>query len=152
MVPSRAMSDKAPPFSVKWVIIGTAIMGGLSWLLPLFLAEPLLPPLVENLGTAGWFVFALIVAVGAFFGGSLLVAYFSPGTTVREPAIASTIAVVINQLFWLRQGGNLDTAGVVGLVISIAMNYAFAFLGAKVGEKLQGETTDKMRERGELGR
>jgi hypothetical protein len=143
------MSQTPPPLSVKWVIIGTAIMGGLSWLLPLALAEPLLPPLVESMGTAGWFVFALIVAVGAFFGGSLLVAYFSPGTTIREPAIASTIAVAINQLYWLRQGGDLDP---LGIAISIAMNYAFAFLGAKVGEKLQGDTTDKMRERGELGR
>lgn len=149
MVPSRAMSETTPPLSVKWVIIGTAIMGGLSWLLPLVLLTPLLPPLVEGMGTAGWFVFALIIAVGAFFGGSLLVAYFSPGTTIREPAIASTIAVIINQLFWIRQGGDLDP---LGIVISIAMNYAFAFLGAKVGEKLQGDTTDKMRERGELGR
>lgn len=134
---------------MKWVIIGTAIMGGLSWLLPLVLAEPLLPPLVDSMGTTGWIVFALIIAVGAFFGGSFLVAYFSPGTTIREPAIASTIAVIVNQLYWLRQGGDLSLGGVA---ISIAMNYAFAFAGAKLGEKAQGETTDKMRERGELGR
>lgn len=141
------MSETPAPLSIKWVIIGAAIMGGLSWLLPLMLAEPLLPPLVESLGVAGWFVFALVIAVGAFFGGSLLVAYYSPGTTIREPAIASTIAVAVNQIFWLRQGGELD---ILGIAISVGMNYGFAFLGAKVGEKLQGETTDKMRERGEL--
>jgi hypothetical protein len=149
VLPCGAMSERQPPLSIKWVIIGTAVMGGLSWLLPLLLIEPLLPPLLEHLHTFGWFVFVLVIAVGAFFGGSLIVAYTSPGTTIREPAIASTIAVIVNQLFYLRQGGDFSVSG---LLIGIAMNYAFAFLGAKVGERLQGDTTDKMRERGEMRR
>jgi hypothetical protein len=139
----------ANPVSIKWIIIGAAIMGGLSWLLPLFLFEPVLPGLVESFGLqGGWIVFGLIVAFGAFFCGSAVVAYFSPGTTIREPAAASTLAIAFNQIYFLSQDGAEFSP--VGIAISVLMGYAFAFAGAKVGERLQGDTTDKLRERGQL--
>lgn len=144
------MAPPPTPLSIKWVIIGTAAMGSLSWLLPQATASTLLPPLVEGLGLqAGWIAFAVIVSFAAFFGGSLVTALFSPGNTIREPAIASTIAIGVNQAYYLANGGELSTAGIA---IAIVLGYAFSFAGATVGEKLQGDTTDKMRERGELRR
>lgn len=135
--------------SIKWIIIGFGIQGGLSWLLPAALAEPLAPPLMEALGlTAGILTFALLVAFGAFFGGGLLVAYFSSGNTIKEPAIASTLAIAVNQAYYLsHEGAQLS---VLGIAISVVMAYAFSFAGARLGETLQGDTTDKMRERGDL--
>lgn len=131
-------------------MIGAAVQGGLSWLLPAFLLEPLGVPLVGALGPlGGTLAFVFIVAFGAFFGGGLLVAYFSPGNTIKEPAIAATVAIGFNQVYALtREGAEIN---VLGIVIAVVLGYAFALAGAKAGEKLQGETTDKMRERGELG-
>lgn len=142
------MTEKTP-LSLKWIIIGFGVQGGLSWLLPALLAEPLGGPLVEALGLSwGLILFAVIVAFGAFFGGGLLVAYFSPGDTPREPAIAATLAIAANQAYFLSQEGS--QLSVLGIAISVGIAYAFSLAGAKAGEKLQGDTTDKMRERGDL--
>lgn len=146
----RHVSEQ-PSLSIKWVIIGFGVQGGLSWLLPALLAEPLAPPLVDALGlTAGLLALAVLVAFGAFFGGALLVALVSSGNTIKEPAIASTLAIAVNQAYYLSHEGT--QLSVLGIAISVVMAYAFAFAGAKVGEKLQGDTTDKMRERGDLRR
>ena len=40
----------------------------------------------------------------------------------------------------------------IGVAIMAGIGFLFALAGAYVGEKFQGETTDKMRERGEFGR
>ena len=108
--------------------------------------------MMESMGTtAGPLTFVALVAFIAFFGGGLLVAYFSPGDTVKEPAIAAVLAIVFNAVVNISSSDAEVSGGViVGLVISGAVAFAFAMLGAKVGEKIQGDTTDKMRERGDL--
>jgi hypothetical protein len=134
--------------SLKWILIGFGVQGGLTWLLPAMLLEPLGAPLVSALGEL-WanIAFVAIVAFGAFFGGGLVVAYFSPGDTIKEPAISATLAIAFNQLYNLSQGAPFS---LLGIVIAVALGYAFAMAGAKVGERLQGDTTDKMRDRGTL--
>ena len=134
--------------SLKWILIGFAVQGGLTWLLPAMLLEPLGPPLVSALGEL-WanIAFVAIVAFGAFFGGGLLVAYFSPGDTIKEPAIAATLAIAFNQVYNLSQGAPFS---LLGIAIAAALGYGFALAGAKLGERLQGDTTDKMRDRGTL--
>lgn len=136
------------PLSIKWILIGFAVQGGLTWLLPAMLLEPLGPPLVAALGEL-WATIAFIalVTLGAFFGGGLLVAYFSPGDTIKEPAIAATLAIAFNQIYSLTQGAPFS---LLGTAIAVGLGYGFALAGAKVGEKLQGDTTDKMRDRGKL--
>jgi len=67
-------------------------------LLPL--VAPLALPLIEAMGVEwGLIALAVIIAFGAFFGGGLIVAFFSPGHTIREPAIASTLAIAVNQAY-----------------------------------------------------
>jgi len=94
--------------------------------------------------------------VGSFFGGGLLVGWASPGETIREPAIGAAIAVVFNVANWVLRAGDQGegiTAGFfIGVAITIAVGYGLALLGAKLGERIQGDTTDKMRERGLLER
>lgn len=145
------MSDQRP-LDIKWILIGFAIQGGLSWLLTNLLLEPLAAPLMESMGpTAGVLAFVAIVAFGAFFGGGALVAYFSPGDTTKEPAIAAILAIVFNAIINLAQADfQIDAGGLFGIAIAAGIAFAFALAGAKVGERMQGDTTDKMRERGDL--
>jgi len=136
------------PLSIKWILIGFAVQGGLTWLLPAMLLEPLGPPLVSALGELGANVaFVAIVAFVAFFGGGLVVAWFSPGDTIKEPALAATLAIAFNHIYNLSQGAPFSA---LGIVIAVVLGYGFALAGAKVGEKLQGDTIDKMRDRGAL--
>ena len=144
----RPMSN--PPLSTKWIIIGASVIGGLNWVLRTALAEPVLIPLVESMGVnVGALVFVLIVQLGSFFCGGLGVAYVSPGNTIKEPAIAATLAVAVNSAHYVITTRDFSP---IGIAIAVAMAYAFALGGAHLGERLQGDTTDKMRERGELGR
>ena len=141
---------KEAPLSIKWILIGAVVQGGLCWLLRESLVEPVALPLIEAMGfEGGLLTYAVLVAFGAFFGGGLLVAYFSPGDTIKEPAISATIAIAFNQavtLAW-EEGAQFS---LLGTAISVLLGYGFALAGAKVGEKLQGDTTDKMRDRGTL--
>lgn len=137
------------PLSVKWVIIGAAIIIALNQILTMLLEPATREFLVASMGeTGGLLVLALIVAVGSYFVGGVIVGYASPGTTLMEPAIASAIAILFNVVAWWLRSGEL--VNVVGVAATIVIGFVLGLAGAKVGERLQGETTDKMRERGEL--
>ena len=69
----------------------------------------------------------VIVSVGSYFVGGLLIAYWSPGVTVREPAVGITAAVILGNLI-LRQGGSL-LAWMFPLLLGMG--------GAMLGEILQ---------------
>jgi hypothetical protein len=138
------------PLSIQWILIGAAVQGGLNWLLREMLVEPVAIPLVEALGFEGGLIaYAVLVAFGAFFGGGLAVAYFSPGDTIKEPAISATLAIAFNQIYVLatQEGAQVS---LLGIAIAVLLGYGFALAGAKVGERLQGDTMDKMRDRGAL--
>lgn len=77
----------------------------------------------ENIGFLG--IFAMIVAL---FLGSLWSAYISPGRTVKEPAIAITIIVVVV---------NLATGSFAGAILGWIVPWFIALIGAKLGEKMQ---------------
>lgn len=137
------------PLSVKWTIIGAAIIIALNQILTLLLEPATREALVASMGdTGGLLMLALIVAVGSYFVGGIIIGYASPGTTLMEPAIASAIAILFNVVIWWLRSGEL--VNVIGVMVMIALGFALGLAGAKVGERLQGDTTDKMRERGEL--
>ena len=146
------MSD-SPPLNIKWIIIGAAVICGLNQLLSIGLVNTLYLPLVDSMGgTPARVIYLSTVLLGSFFVGGLLVGWMSPGETLTEPAIASVIAVVANPLLRLAFYGEsgLDLGGLIGLAIASGLGFGLGLLGAKVGERIQGDTTDKMRERGEL--
>jgi hypothetical protein len=141
---------KEAPLALKWILIGAVVQGSLCWLLREMLVQPVLLPLMESMGAVGGLLtYAVLVAFGAFFGGGLVVAYFSPGDTIKEPAIAATLAISFNEILRLTWDEAAQFS-LLGTGIAVALAYAFALAGAKLGEKLQGDTTDKMRDRGTL--
>ncbi len=101
--------------------------------------------LPQALGVYG---FTALIAVLSFGGGGFLIGYFSAGTTIKEAALACTIAALFNAGITLWQSP--DTLTAVGTAIAMGVGYAFGFAGGWLGERIQGDTTDKMRERGEL--
>src|SRR5262245_2585220 len=83
--------------SLKWVLIGAGAILVLTDVMRALLAGAVGGSLVESLGQAGG-TYALIGngAFGSFFVGGLLIGLFSPGETIKEPALAAGIAVLIN--------------------------------------------------------
>jgi hypothetical protein len=66
----------------------------------------------------------------SFFVGGLLIAYCSPGITIREPAVGIAIAVVLTNLVLGRTEGS-------GLVISWIVPALLGLAGAGLGERMQ---------------
>ncbi len=144
------MSDR-PSLNVKWIIIGAAVIIGLNQILTLAIAQPTYDVLLPGLGHSGaLYALTAILAVGSFFVGGLLVGWMSPGTTLLEPAIASAAGIIINGIFYSATNGPMGLLGMIGLLVAAGLGFGLGLAGAKVGERIQGDTTDKMRERGEL--
>jgi hypothetical protein len=74
----------------------------------------------------------LVVAGMAYiftlFLGALLAAFFSPGTTIKEPAIAAALLVTV---------GNILYANLITVIVGAIIPYFVALAGAKLGEKMQ---------------
>ena len=66
----------------------------------------------------------------SFFVGGLLIAYWSPGVTTREPAIGIAVAVVLTNLVLARSSG-------AGLVAGWIVPALLGLTGAKLGEHMQ---------------
>ena len=73
----------------------------------------------------------------SFFVGGLLVAYWSPGVTIREPAIGIGISVVLTNLVLAKSSG-------AGLVAGWIIPAVLGLTGAMLGERMQ---TSRRRER-----
>jgi hypothetical protein len=137
--------------SFKWILIGAGAIVGVHFLMHPALALPLGGFLLETVGlsrTVAIYAYQGILAVVAYLVGGFLVGWLSPGETLKEPAVAGVIAaVVINGVeyaIWPEE------FGVIAALFGVVVGFGTALAGAWVGEKVQGDTTEKMRERGEL--
>ncbi|MCA9690973.1 MAG: hypothetical protein R3A51_06250 [Nannocystaceae bacterium] len=148
------MANGNKEVSLFWVVLGAAIIVAVNKTLKWLLAGTLLAPMIGGLGpTAGIYAFVALLAFLSFFGGGLLIGLMSPGETIREPAYAAVIAIILNGVVdFLTLEGEPGVTYFIGVAIMAGIGFLFALAGAYVGEKFQGETTDKMRERGEFGR
>jgi hypothetical protein len=141
--------------SWKWVAIGAMVIIGLNQLLQELLAAPVGGTLYESMGVPGLYLYVALIAFGSFFVGGLIVGWWSPGETIKEPAFAALAGVLVNAGFNLR---NVDGEAMtmmdwaIGSAIMAVIGFLFGMGGGWTGERLQGDTTDKMRERGELPR
>jgi hypothetical protein len=112
-------------FQYKWVIVGT-VLGFVLNVLFVFL----LPKLYNlNLQIMS-FVFAFSFVVTGF-----VVGYKSPGVTIKEPAVAGAIAIVIEYVFIQFLLG-LDVSLAI-LLIGLAEGFLLTFFGAWLGERYQ---------------
>lgn len=144
------MTPSRNEVNIKWVLIGAAVIIGLNRLLFEAFNDFAYAPLSESMGPVGAVaVVTIVVSLGSFFVGGLLIGWASPGETLKEPATAATVAVVLNFVIVRLQYGEFPNP--IGAALMVFFAYALGLAGAKVGERIQGETTQKMRDRGELG-
>ena len=147
------MSTTAPPLSWKWILIGAGIIAALNLILRTVLAETIAAAYLEENMTMVY-VWVAVIAAGSFGAGGLLTGWFSPGETVKEPAIASAIAVLVNaaeNYAVMSTYEGLAVGGwLIGTLIMVAIGFGLGMAGGWLGDKIQGDSTDKMRERGEL--
>lgn len=142
------MSKQA--ISYKWVLIGACAIVGLNLVMQALLADPVRSRLLTAVpGIAGALLFVGIIAFVSFFVGGALIGLFSPGETVREPAIAAAIAAAFNSVENFRNvdGKNLTVLQwFIGSSLVLVIGFLMALGGAWLGEKMQGDTEEKHRE------
>jgi hypothetical protein len=147
----RSMSK--PRISYKWVLIGAGIIFALDLLMRALLADPVKTQLITSFpGLTGVLLFVGIIAFVAFFIGGAMIGIFSPGETIKEPAIAAAIAAGLNTLENFRNvdGKNITVLDwLIGSAIILAIGFVMALGGAWVGEKIQGNTAQKQKEANE---
>jgi hypothetical protein len=78
---------------------------------------------------------ALVAFLVSFVVAGFIVGYKSPGVTIKEPAFAGIIAVILEWIF-LEFGLRLDIA-VPYLIAGLALGFLFTLIGAWLGEKYQ---------------
>ncbi len=78
---------------------------------------------------------ALVAFLVSFVIAGFIVGYKSPGVTIKEPAFAGIIAVILEWLF-LEFGLQLGIA-VPYLIAGLALGFLFTLIGAWLGEKYQ---------------
>ncbi|MRG95113.1 hypothetical protein [Polyangium spumosum] len=146
--------SKRKELSYKWVIIGGGVIMTLHFVMRLLLAGGVSASIIGSYGPdTGRLVIAGIVALVSYFVGGILIGIFSPGETVKEPALATFMAILPNAMhtiIWHIEY-NYSMAGVpLGLLTTFAIGILMAVAGAWIGEKVQGRTVEKLREEGEL--
>lgn len=137
-------------FSYKWTLIGTVVIIGLNLLMQALLADPVKTSLLIAFpGTGGVLLFVGIIAFVSFFVGGALIGRYSPGETIREPAVAAAIAVGFKCVENFRNidGQNFTVVQwMIGSVLILVVGFGMALAGAWVGEKIQGPTREKQLE------
>ena len=122
---SETSGQQAHGIEWKWVITGVVIGFALNVIL-VFLGAPMMK---FNLN------FVLAVFLASFVITGFVVGFKSPGVTLKEPAIAGLISVVL-EWFFLMFGINLKME--TGYLVSgLAMGFFFSLFGAWLGEKYQ---------------
>jgi hypothetical protein len=136
--------------SYKWVLIGAVVIVGLNLMMQALLADPVRTQLLLSVpGTGGVLLFVGIIAFVAFFIGGALIGFFSPGETVREPAIAAALAAGFNAIENFRNvdGKSFTVAQwLIGSALVLVVGFLMALGGGWLGEKIQGQTIEKKRE------
>ncbi|MCX6136454.1 MAG: hypothetical protein NTV54_03040 [Ignavibacteriales bacterium] len=121
-------NENPASFQYKWVIVGT-VVGFVLNVLFVFL----LPKLYNMDLQIMSFIFAFSFVVTGF-----VVGLKSPGVTLKEPAVAGAIAIVIEYLFiQLSLGVEVP---MTYLLIGLAEGFLLTFFGAWAGEYVQSMT------------
>ena len=103
------------------IVVGTMLVSLIVAVTSSVFKNPFLPTLIGSLG---------------FVVTGIIIGYFSPGVTIREPAIAGAILVVV-ALIVLYVGFGFELTWLQSLS-SIGFGFLLSLLGAWIGEALQG--------------
>ncbi len=146
--------SKSKHLSYKWVVIGGGVIITLQFVVRLLLVGSVAESITSGMDpTTGGVFLAAIVAFISYFVGGMLIGMFSPGETVKEPALAALMAIVpniFNQCILLIEMGQRVLPYAAGWGITLVVGALMTLAGAWVGEKIQGRTVEKLREEGEL--
>ena len=112
-------------FRWNWVVVGFVLGFGLNVLFSIILA-----PIYTKDLTISFYMFML----STFLTGCIT-AWYSPGVTIKEPALAGILAVLLE---WILIEFVLEISlTAVVLVIGLAIGFILTLSGAFLGEKLQ---------------
>jgi hypothetical protein len=122
-------------FLWKWVLVGGVIGFALNVLL-VFLFSTLFPLHI--------FKFALAGFIGSFVVTGFIVGVKSPGVTLREPAVAGLLIVILDWVF-LRFVISLSsqTLTTTYLIVGLVMGFMLSLFGAWLGELYQKSMEEK---------
>jgi len=109
-------------FQWKWVAIAIPVILVLQFLLGMTAVAL----------TGGGPVSILVSSVVSFFTGGFLIAFWSPGITIREPAVGIAVAVVAANLILIKTPASIEVA-----LIGWLLPYFLGLTGARLGEALQ---------------
>lgn len=119
-------SSQSQGLQWKWVIIGVAVGVGIAAtsfliVLPTFHAIP---------------VQAMVLLAG-FIATGIIVGYASPGVTIREASVAGGLVALLTIIILNLSGAALGQDMLRNLLL-VALGFGLSWIGAWVGEKLQG--------------
>lgn len=113
----------------KWIILGTLIGSVLATFSYDLLARAI----------TGRLVAASIVGICSFVVAGMIIAYTSPGSTVKESAIGGMLAGLLSAFFLPRLGHDLTLVYAVSIPVA---GLLLGLLGGWVGEEFQGTIKD----------
>ncbi len=122
---------------MKWVLIGAATNVGLFALLKIALNA--------GIGSRGLFLYVVTSAAAVLLSyplGGALIGYFSPGETIKEAGWAAAASLLVTWAVRSLLAG--EPPGIAALAFEGALAWVLAVLGAKIGERVQGETPEKL--------
>jgi len=119
-------------FLWKWVIVGIIVGFALNVLFVFLLSTFFLAHIIR---------FAFVGFVVSFAVTGFIVGYKSPGETLKEPAIAGLLAVLLDWVF-LKYFISLRVPGMY-LIMGLILGCMISFFGAWLGEKYQQSTIKK---------
>ncbi len=113
-------------FLWKWVIVGVIICFALN-ILFVFIISKFFPAYMYKSAFIG-FVISFIIT-------GFIIGYNSPGITLKEPAVAGLLAVLLDWVY-LRYIVTLKVPGLY-ITVGLILGFLMTFFGAWLGEKLQ---------------
>ncbi|MGD0589794.1 MAG: hypothetical protein ABSA44_03200 [Bacteroidota bacterium] len=130
---ASAAEAKNQKFLWKWVIVGVIVCFALNILFVFLLSKFFLVHV---------FKFAFIGFIISFVVTGFLVGYKSPGVTLKEPAVAGLLAVLLDWVY-LRYIIFLRVPGLY-LTVGLLIGFMISLFGAWLGEKYQQSVVPKV--------
>lgn len=138
---SGSLSKIRETFDWKWVLVGMLFIVGANVLAYLALGG-VIDDLVQRQGRVLTGAALMVgVALSLYFVGGVIVGRMSDGRTVKEPAVAAVLSLVLIVVLQFFAG----MINIVGLVVGAPFCFGVAYLGGLAGERWQRAVASRRR-------